>query len=375
MARTHSISGSISSISSLAFAPTTFSQQRRLAEFATILGDIKLAIPVWESTRKEAKGGSEILPLLLSASPAISLHVQHALATVAQPGGELTAAGHMRALIYAIRWEMCIDTTDFLSDLLEGERWLVWASASADEPPLALLLAQAAYFSIRKQASRRAALWYLFAASRLEKSGIKPLTMYFLRRAHELYLNSHEKINSLSFWPAHNIEPRSTPGFDSVLPGIEHALGRLYYTTGDITRAVQFFLSLLRTSQDSQPQSSDELDTSKSAMDKGTLDDFQTAIQHLRELSIEDPPDLKLPITFCDPRNVRLRLAGDSVGGSPDLWAIREELWNSFWHSRGKETLAEQGKVGVNGPCIEFSSLDIVTQNSNRSILGGPSFV
>lgn len=33
-------------------------QQRRLAEFATFLGDIKLAISVWEALRKEGRGGS-----------------------------------------------------------------------------------------------------------------------------------------------------------------------------------------------------------------------------------------------------------------------------------------------------------------------------
>ena len=34
------------------------SQLRRLAEFATVLGDYKLAIMVWEALRKENKGGS-----------------------------------------------------------------------------------------------------------------------------------------------------------------------------------------------------------------------------------------------------------------------------------------------------------------------------
>lgn len=33
-------------------------QQRRLAEFATILGDLKLSVTVWEALRKEGKGGS-----------------------------------------------------------------------------------------------------------------------------------------------------------------------------------------------------------------------------------------------------------------------------------------------------------------------------
>lgn len=33
-------------------------QQRRLAEFATVLGDYKLAMSVWETLRKDSKGGS-----------------------------------------------------------------------------------------------------------------------------------------------------------------------------------------------------------------------------------------------------------------------------------------------------------------------------
>lgn len=41
----------------------------------------------------------------------------------------------------------------------------------AEEPPSALLLAHAALLSARKHARRRAALWYLFAANRLEKCG------------------------------------------------------------------------------------------------------------------------------------------------------------------------------------------------------------
>jgi hypothetical protein len=42
----------------------------------------------------------------------------------------------------------------------------------AEEPPSALLLAHAALLSARKQARRKAALLYLFAANRLEKCGI-----------------------------------------------------------------------------------------------------------------------------------------------------------------------------------------------------------
>jgi hypothetical protein len=46
------------------------SQQRRLAEFATIIGDYKLAVTVWESLRKELKGGS-----VSCSSPFQTLHV------------------------------------------------------------------------------------------------------------------------------------------------------------------------------------------------------------------------------------------------------------------------------------------------------------
>jgi hypothetical protein len=48
------------------------SQQRRLAEFSTILGDFKLAVMVWESLRKENKGGSvycSVIPFSLVLNP------------------------------------------------------------------------------------------------------------------------------------------------------------------------------------------------------------------------------------------------------------------------------------------------------------------
>lgn len=40
-------------------------QQRRLAEFATILGDFKLAVSVWESLRKETRGAVGSVSFLL----------------------------------------------------------------------------------------------------------------------------------------------------------------------------------------------------------------------------------------------------------------------------------------------------------------------
>jgi len=125
------------------------SQQRRLAEFATILGDFKLAVGVWEALRKDSKGGSvgalclleflaiklvcvdqEILPILLSSSPAIPLHVAQALSTIVSPNADHSALAQTQALTYAVRWETGISPQDFTNDVLEGERWLVWAASS-----------------------------------------------------------------------------------------------------------------------------------------------------------------------------------------------------------------------------------------------------
>jgi hypothetical protein len=51
-------------------------------------------------------------------------------------------------------------------------RDLILRVDKAEEAPSALLLAQAALLSNNKKAFRRAALWYMLAANRLEKCGI-----------------------------------------------------------------------------------------------------------------------------------------------------------------------------------------------------------
>ena len=66
--------------------------------------------------------------MLLASSPAVPLHVNHALSTVGHIGGELSAITQLRSLSYAVRWESTITPLDFVSDELEGERWLVWAA-------------------------------------------------------------------------------------------------------------------------------------------------------------------------------------------------------------------------------------------------------
>lgn len=121
--------------SSPTYAPTQVTQQRRLAEFATVLGDYKLATTVWEALRKDGRGGSDVLPLLVAPSPSLALHAAHALSMLFQgvrggSGGEAPAHVQYRALVYAVRWEAGMDRREFLGNVLEGERWLVGAAGS-----------------------------------------------------------------------------------------------------------------------------------------------------------------------------------------------------------------------------------------------------
>jgi trafficking protein particle complex subunit 8 len=69
----------------------------------------------------------EMLPLVLSPSPAVITHVIHALSTITSPDAEASALAQLRAVTYAVRWE---SGADFLTSTLEGDRWLVWAASS-----------------------------------------------------------------------------------------------------------------------------------------------------------------------------------------------------------------------------------------------------
>ena len=141
---------------------------RRLAEFSTILGDYKLASLVWETLRKDSSVGADVLPLILAPAPILSVYATTALQALGLNHPEVPALSQLRAILYAVRWEIGIP--QFAN--IDGERWLAMASGNAEEPFSALLLARAASLSNNRGDRRRAALWYTMAARKLERSGV-----------------------------------------------------------------------------------------------------------------------------------------------------------------------------------------------------------
>lgn len=152
-------------------APSPPTQQRRLAEFATVLGDYKLAVTVWESLRKDSKGGSvgilvsssvcmsltalrqDILPLVVSGSPALSLHAQNALSSILS-SNEVLPQAQFRALLYAVRWEAGIPPQQLLNSDVEGERWLIWAAGNVGCMCFVLSVFLKSWFIVRGSTGR-----------------------------------------------------------------------------------------------------------------------------------------------------------------------------------------------------------------------------
>ncbi|KIM32672.1 hypothetical protein M408DRAFT_184959 [Serendipita vermifera MAFF 305830] len=326
-------------------------QQRRLAEFATFLGDYKVAVTVWESLRKEGKGGAAILPLLLTPSTSNVSYALQALAPIAVL--EPSAAALLSAMVCAVRWEAGVQ--DLTS--IGGEKWLVWAASTADEASTALLIGQAAYLSRLKGSRRTSSLWYVMAAHRLEKCGIKALTAYFLREAHTLYKTSIPKALSPSYaeaeqWPKDRRRKiLEETAFPVVLTNIEHSLGRIQYSSGDTESAVRLFLGLLQYS----------LQMDSAATDPIIIDDFRQALEHLESThnAGDLPEDLMLPIQFCVASDSKIRLRNhmnDIDTGNP-VWEGLETRWSSS-REKGKGTL-QQASAEVGQPFW----VDIVVQN------------
>ena len=70
------------------------------------------------------------MPLVVAPSPALPLHASNALTMVHAGSQDLLPQALHRALLYAVRWESAISPQEFLSSVMEGERWLVWAAGN-----------------------------------------------------------------------------------------------------------------------------------------------------------------------------------------------------------------------------------------------------
>ena len=63
-------------------------------------------------------------------SPTTPLHASTALTSIHSNSAEVYPHAQVRALLCAVRWEAGISSQDFISEILEGERWLVWAAGN-----------------------------------------------------------------------------------------------------------------------------------------------------------------------------------------------------------------------------------------------------
>lgn len=120
--------------------------------------------------------------------------------------------------------------------------------------------------------------------------------MHFLRKARELYDIWPPKELSPSFWESEGKAEGTREGLEDIYSGIEHPLGmccllivknllkmpsqgRLLYTTGDVSGAVQIFLGLLRGASTFAPSPVLPIDNvpKPSSSDKLYLEDFRVA--------------------------------------------------------------------------------------------------
>ncbi|KAJ1311731.1 hypothetical protein OPQ81_010201 [Rhizoctonia solani] len=293
--------------------PPTTVQQRRLAEFATFLGDIKLATAVFDTLRKDTSNtcAADVLPLLLTPSKALETYARNALLGARLVGRDPSPSAQLRALKYAVRWERGIRELNTIG----GDQWLVWAAGASEEVPAALLLGQAAQMCARKGLLRRATLCYVAAADRLDKCGIKSLTMHFLRLARDLCNTPVQKPLSPAFFEA---EDSTQCGFDGISSGIDHALGRLKYTTGDAEA----------TKGD----------------DETYIEDFRVALEHLISTSGQEKvSQLMLPVRFCQPHKTQIRVGTLDSDEDIQIWSQLEEGWKAYWKTNGQCVLRSSG--------------------------------
>lgn len=85
--------------------------------------------------------------------------------------------------------------------------------------------------------------------------------------------------------------------------------------------------------------------------------------------------ELKLPISFCQAKQTRVRLPGDAVEGDPEVWRVIEDDWAAFWRPRGQERLELSGKAAVNGWSLNFKCSNVLFILKCRVVLGRHGFL
>ncbi|KIM47871.1 hypothetical protein M413DRAFT_211893 [Hebeloma cylindrosporum] len=181
----------------------------------------------------------------------------------------------------------------------------------------------------------------------------------------ELCKHPPPKELSPSFWDSEGKSPNAKEGLEEILSGIEHPLGRLLYTTGDVSGAVALFLSLLKGAS-AVSSTVGQLNLGEAPLrtpgsDKLYLDDFRVAFNYWKSTEPDQIPatNLRTPFKLCLTKQSSLRFLGDNCTDD-DVWLSRQDAWKAFWKSRGgSEHVAASGKVSM----CELFWMDLIMQN------------
>ena len=92
-----------------------------------------------------------------------------ALSSIHSFFAEFPSQAQLQALKLSVRLETSIAPSDFLSDILEGERWLESAAGNVSPRYPLLSLNGIDHVTNIKAEEAPSALWYFFAATRLQK--------------------------------------------------------------------------------------------------------------------------------------------------------------------------------------------------------------
>jgi len=210
---------------------------RRLADFAFVTRDLKLAASLYEMVRKDfvndkawkyAAGASEMLGLcqLLQAATSASASSAEAEALLGQACHEFSLGNHTQ--LSAIRASLLFyEAQRYIRDWRNVEPVLIRAAGFAEEISSAIFLEQAALANLRQSrpALRKFAVRLVMAGHRYQACGQKHLSLRCFAQAACFY-----RVKDWNLISNH----------------IEHELGRQAYMEGNADQAVSHLLRIIR---------------------------------------------------------------------------------------------------------------------------------